>query len=350
MLISSAPNNVGFNDARCSRKVFALCKRQAEGTVTTIVTEPAPSFNVTSTPEISPTTGAFDDSNWFDLNPVYISSANVSGPNSMANYNRFIFVADNQNHKIHKFQVMEDGTLSFIRKWGGTGSATGKFNTIGELAVSPDGLRLYVVDTNNRRVQVFDTAGEYQFSFGSFGTGNGQFQSPRGIAIRATSAGYVITITDTAAHQLQQFDSEGNFLRKWGEGLNAPASAAFGPDGTLYITDSHHNRVVAYHRLNNQVQLFAFGSYGSNAGQFSYPASVNIANDGKILVADAYNNRIQIFNSRGQYISSFGSVGGANGEFLHPLAVGISKPFIIVGNTMNERVDVFGQVTATVSP
>lgn len=350
MFISTGENNVGFNDARCTRMNFALCKRQNEF-ATTIATEPAPTFDTTAATMEPSTTPGDDNSNWFNLNPVFISSTRVPGPNAIASFGRFVFVADNDFNKVHKFEVLADGTLSFIRKWGGLGSANGKFSSIGELGVSPDGHRLYVVDTNNRRVQVFDTTGEFLFSFGSSGSGDGQFVSPRGLAVSpATSAGFTITVSDTASHNIQQFDSEGNFLRKFA-GLDAPASVSYASDGTLFVTDSNRDRVSAYHRLNNQVPLFSFGSSGTTDGLFSYPACVTVASDGKIIVADVYNHRIQIFSSRGEFLGKFGTAGDENGAFLNPLAAAISNSFIIVANTMNGRVDVFGQApVTTVSP
>jgi len=353
MFLSTQESKVGFNDARCTRKNFPICKRQAEGAVT----EPAPTLNDTvtassTTPATTvPPTTAVDDSNWFSLNPVFLSSTTVSAPGSIANFGRSIFVADNDEYKILKFQLMEDGTLSFVRKWGGVGNTNGLFSSVGELAVSPDGERLYAVDTNNQRVQVFDTTGKFLFTFGSFGEGEGQFMSPRGLAIskKANAAGYVVTVTDAALNSIQQFDAEGNFLLRWTDNLNTPSSASFSGDGTLYVADARNNRVTAYHRLNNKVRLLAYGTLGSNNGQFNYPSSLAVATNGMTVVADTFNNRVQIFSPRGQFVSTFGVGGANNGDLLNPLSVAISNSFIIVANTMNNRVDVFGEVT-TVSP
>ncbi len=42
---------------------------------------------------------------------------------------------------------------------------------------------IYVADSNNHRIEVFDSAGNFKFKFGSSGSGNGQFSYPFGIAV-----------------------------------------------------------------------------------------------------------------------------------------------------------------------
>ena len=50
---------------------------------------------------------------------------------------------------------------------------------------------VYVADTYNNRVQVFNSSGGYQSQFGSGGTGNGQLSNPRGIALDSSGKVYV---------------------------------------------------------------------------------------------------------------------------------------------------------------
>nr|NCS16718.1 6-bladed beta-propeller [Microcystis aeruginosa G13-12]NCT52052.1 6-bladed beta-propeller [Microcystis aeruginosa G13-03] len=61
---------------------------------------------------------------------------------------------------------------------------------------------IYVADTNNSRVQVFDSGGAFQSTFGSFGSGNGAFDTPRGIAV---GSGGNIYVTDTGNNRVQVF-------------------------------------------------------------------------------------------------------------------------------------------------
>jgi hypothetical protein len=59
---------------------------------------------------------------------------------------------------------------------------------------------------------------------------------------------------------------------------------------------------------------FAIGKSDSGNGQFSYPSGVAIDASGNAWVVDGENNRVQKFNSKGEYLSKFGSGGSGNGQ------------------------------------
>ena len=72
---------------------------------------------------------------------------------------------------------------------------------------------VYVVDFGNNRIQKFDSNGNFITKWGSEGAGDGQFKSPLGIAIDSSGNVYV---ADHDNHRIQKFDSNGNFITKWG--------------------------------------------------------------------------------------------------------------------------------------
>ena len=80
------------------------------------------------------------------------------------------------------------------------------------VAVDSSG-NVYVADTNNNRIQKFDSSGTFITKWGSSGTGDGQFEYPTGIAVDSSGNVYV---ADTDNHRIQKFDSNGTFLTKWG--------------------------------------------------------------------------------------------------------------------------------------
>ncbi len=69
-----------------------------------------------------------------------------------------------------------------MREWGTQGSSDGQFDTPFAIAVNSDEV-VYVTETGNRRVQVFDANGEFVGKWGTPGTGDGQFLAPVGIGV-----------------------------------------------------------------------------------------------------------------------------------------------------------------------
>jgi streptogramin lyase len=89
-----------------------------------------------------------------------------------------IFVADSKNNRILKFDP--NGVL--LGSWGSTGSGNGQFNLPVDTAVDAAG-NVFVADYNNNRIQKFGINGNWLASFGSAGYGTGQFNGPRGVCI-----------------------------------------------------------------------------------------------------------------------------------------------------------------------
>lgn len=166
-----------------------------------------------------------------------------------------IFISYHQANVVYKFSP----DLSFIKSFGSAGSGDGQFNGVLEMAIGPN-QRLYVVDHSGHRVQYFDLEGNFLGKFGSEGAGNGNFKYPWGIAVGKDNKVYV---ADRDNHRIQVFDANGNFLTK-------------------------------------------FGSQGSFDGQFQSPHGLAFSPDGNLAVADAGNTRVQIFNSNSTYISKYG--------------------------------------------
>ena len=95
-------------------------------------------------------------------------------------------------------------------------------------------------------IKVFDDAGEYRYDIGSEGSGDGQFQSPCGIAIDKN--GNVIVV-DGGNDRVQIFTPEGEFVSKIGEHgtelgqFHDPDDVAVGKDGEVFVCDYENNRI-----------------------------------------------------------------------------------------------------------
>jgi len=96
----------------------------------------------------------------------------------------------------------------YISSFGSAGSGNGQFNYPDGIAIDVNG-NIYVADTGNNRIEKFDSNGVYQSQFGSFGTGNGQFNGPVGISFDITGN---IFVADTGNSRIEKFDSSGTYL------------------------------------------------------------------------------------------------------------------------------------------
>lgn len=138
---------------------------------------------------------------------------------------------------------------TFVTKWGTGGTGNGQFKNPSGVAVSPTNGRVYIVDPNNYRVQVFDPNGTFITKWGRYGKDNGQFSSPYGIAIAPDGRVYVM---DTYNNRIQAFDPDGMFITKWGTGGSKngqflyPRGGAVGPNERIYIADWNNNRIQVF--------------------------------------------------------------------------------------------------------
>ncbi len=150
--------------------------------------------------------------------------------------------------RIQKFAP--DG--QFVCQWGGTGSAEGLFVRPQSLVIDPQ-QRLWVVDACNHRIQRFDlttTPPTYLGSFGSLGSGLGQFYYPYDLAL--ASDGSVI-VCEYGNQRLQRLDDTGRGIATWGspghdEGqLYQPWGVVIDSQDRIHVLDSNNHRVQRLH-------------------------------------------------------------------------------------------------------
>jgi DNA-binding beta-propeller fold protein YncE len=119
----------------------------------------------------------------------------IAGLATDANGN--VFLADVGYNTIYKFN--NAGTP--LTRFGTYGTGNGQFNAPRGIAVDPKG-NIFVADANNNRIQIFDNHGHYMAQFGTSGTGNGQFNGPSGVAVDQNGDVFVV---DAGNNRVQKF-------------------------------------------------------------------------------------------------------------------------------------------------
>ena len=212
----------------------------------------------------------------------------------------------------HRIQICDvSGTC---QPFGSPGTGLGQF--VGPVGVAVDAAGHIVVadftafvGPNFSRIQICDVSDLSNNNvtcqaFGTQGSGLGQFNGPVDVAV--DGAGKVV-VADLGNHRIQicdvsvltnvtcqAFGSQGSGLGQF----NGPFGVAVDAAGDIVVADLGNDRIQICEvsdLSNDNVTCQAFGSQGSDPGQFDQPSRVAVDGAGNIVVADAGNNRIEVF-------------------------------------------------------
>ena len=259
-----------------------------------------------------------------------------------------VLVAD-QNNRVQKFN--SSGVFQF--KFATGGSSAGAVVAPSGVAVDRTTGDIYVSDGFPERtsgiVQKFNSSGVFQLSWGTAGSGNGQFLNGAG-GVAVDSAGNVY-VTDLGNHRIEKFTSSGSFIMSWGGSgtgngqFSGPQGIAIDTSDNVYVADTGNHRVQKFNTSGTFVTKW--GTNGTGDGQLDTPWGVSTDSLGDVYVTDTNNNRIQKFSPTGTFLSSCGTSGTGNGEFAGPQDVGAdSAGNFYVADTGNDRVQKFGVAAA----
>jgi sugar lactone lactonase YvrE len=165
--------------------------------------------------------------------------------------NRFLYVVDTQQDQVI---VYDADTYKLLRRIGTGGknhflTNPGDFGAPQGVAVDGDG-NVYVTDTLNDRVEIFDADGTFISTFGKAGDGPGYFARPKGIAV--DSDGH-IWVADEMQDRLQVFNREGQLLTYIGQGhgelpgqFKALIGVAIDKKNHVYTTEQYPGRLQMF--------------------------------------------------------------------------------------------------------
>ena len=164
----------------------------------------------------------------------------------------------------------------------------------------------------------------------------------------ATDSQDRVYVFNRGEHPMIVFDSEGNFIKSWGEGVFTRAHGlTFAPDGTLYCTDDG-DHTVRQCTLDGEV-LMTIGTPGQAADLYGgqpFNRCTHVAIDprtGDLYVSDGYGNaRVHKYSPDGKLLFSWGEPGTDPGQFniVHNIATD-GNGYVYVADRENHRVQVF---------
>jgi len=267
-----------------------------------------------------------------------------------------IYVTENGGHRLIKLSAagVQQWTVGQAGVYGNDNAHLGNWwaGPEGNLAIDAAG-RIYVPDTGNHRIQVFNPNGSYFTTFGSYGNGPNQFDCPAGVAISPVNGD--IFVVDRCNQRIQVYTS--GFVYKTTLGVldetgtdnrhfNWPWGVAVDASGNIYVADTENHRVQKCTLSGTSYSCITFvGETGVFNDDFwhLHPLAVAVDNAGRVYVVDEWNNRVQVFDSAGAYLTTIGGSWGARtGELRGPSGIAVdSAGNVYVTDRDNHRIQKF---------
>jgi DNA-binding beta-propeller fold protein YncE len=213
-----------------------------------------------------------------------------------------------------------------------------------------DNDRIFVSDDKLHHIAIINAKHQQEGNFGSE-----VLVRPGGIAIDTTNR--LLYVVDTGNDVVQVFDADTfKLLRHIGTpstrhlatepGLfSLPTNVAVDGEGAVYVTDTLNNRVEIFDADGTFISTF--GKSGDGAGYFARPKGIAVDADGHIWVIDAMQQNAQVFNKEGRLLIYFGGFGAYPGQFQDPYGIAIDRKSnrVITSEQYQGRVQMFRYVT-----
>ena len=212
------------------------------------------------------------------------------------------------------------------------------------VSVSPEG-EVWVADTHEHRITVFDADGRVLRSFGGFGQEPGQFVFPTDIAFGDDGLVYVSEYGGN--DRIQVFRRDGTFVRAFGH-HGVPGDGSVEPafdrpqallalgGGRLLVADACNHRLVEV--TTDGAFVRAIGAMGQDPGDLLYPYGLERLDEGTVLVTEFGGCRLQAFDlASGATVGCWGSGGREPGRLNGPWTAQLHGGTMAVLDSTNNR-------------
>lgn len=210
-----------------------------------------------------------------------------------------------------------DNNGNLMASWGTRGTGAGQFDSPAAIAIDSQG-NLLIADTDNSRIQVLDPSGKFILQWGKSGSADGALDHPYGIAVDAQGNVYV---ADSRNARVQKFDRNGKFLWRWSapDGANGkfdPMGIAVDPQGNVAVADGRNGRLM---RFDSNGVILTTIAEGDLAGVWA----VAVDTQGNLYALDWSARRVLVYDASGTRIADWGSKGKGDGQFVSPQGIAV---------------------------
>jgi DNA-binding beta-propeller fold protein YncE len=254
-----------------------------------------------------------------------------------------IYAADQAVGAVFVFDAEKKDHVEMIAN-----SREANFDEIVGVALDDDD-RLFVTDAKLHHVVEFNAKHVAEASFGAE-----VLVRPGGVAIDRENR--FLYVADTGNDVVDVFDADSfKLLRQIGKPstrheqtdlgtFSLPEAVAVDKDGNVYVTDTFNDRVEIFDADGEFISTF--GRNGDGPADLERPKGIAVDGDGHIWVVDAAQERVKVFNQQGRLLIYFGGQGYYPGQFMGPWGIAIDQSNrVIVSETFPGRVQVFRYVT-----
>jgi sugar lactone lactonase YvrE len=265
-----------------------------------------------------------------------------------------LLVTEHEGHRLIKY----DANLKQVWANGIAGVTMGD-DAYSHLSGNPaqdSAGRIYFPDTLNHAIVILSADGSYLGVIGvkwEAGDDNAHFDCPRGVAISPVNQD--IYVVDSCNQRIQVFDKDRLYKATLGVTdetgtdnlhFDSPYGIALDALGNIYVADTWNYRIQKCTLVGTAYSCTTFaGETGvfDDAFNHFYPQAVAVDHIGNVYVADEWNSRVQVYDKYGAYLTTIGGVWEFNNKgFVNPVGVAVdSSGYVYISDYNNHRVQVF---------
>ncbi|MFQ5460104.1 MAG: VWA domain-containing protein, partial [Anaerolineae bacterium] len=158
--------------------------------------------------------------------------------------------------------------------------------------------RVFVADTGNDRVQVFESDGTFVQSIGTAGAPDALLSQPMDVAVQ----GSLVFVADNGHDRIALFTVDGRYGGEW-TGLAGPWGIAAGADGRVYVAENRAGRIAMYRANGDRLDTWDYGSTSLRG--------LDVAADGRLAIADAGARQVRVVDGLGNEVRASAVLTGA---------------------------------------